>query len=130
MKGLSPEWDDYIELRCCLGWELKLFVQVTYQNGKIETLEVDNLIVGTCTTGGYYIRQVEYALSSSYPSRQLTNDSSVERSLYQLISFQIIKVYVSSSSIVVQKNPNHFLLPHLLLESMVSQGSYSLSCKR
>ena len=56
--GINPEWNDYIELRCCLGWDLKLTVVVKEKSGKIESYEVDNLIVGTCTSGDYYIRQV------------------------------------------------------------------------
>lgn len=61
-SGVTPQWDDYIELRCCLGWDLKLFLKVNYRNGEFETLEVDNLIVGTCTSGCYYIRQVSCIL--------------------------------------------------------------------
>jgi hypothetical protein len=56
--GSSPKWDDYIELRCCLGWDLKLSIYVKLNNGQQEVLEVDNLIVGTCTSGDYYVRQV------------------------------------------------------------------------
>lgn len=56
--GLAPQWEDYIELRCTLGWDMKINVIITFKNENVKSYEIDNLIVGTCTSGNYYIRQV------------------------------------------------------------------------
>mmetsp|Transcript_8777 Transcript_8777/g.13134 ORF Transcript_8777/g.13134 Transcript_8777/m.13134 type:complete len:402 (-) Transcript_8777:207-1412(-) len=53
----SPVWDDYIELRCGLGWDLSVCVFIREQSGSRHIYEVDNLVVGTCMSGTYYIRK-------------------------------------------------------------------------
>lgn len=54
----TPHWDEDIELRCCLGWDLNIFIICEDIDGSISALPVDPLIVGNCTTGEYYCRWV------------------------------------------------------------------------
>jgi hypothetical protein len=54
ISGPEPIWNDYMEMRCCMGWDVKLEVVVNGEN----RYTVDNLVVGTCTSGEYYIRDV------------------------------------------------------------------------
>lgn len=57
VAGPVPVWNDYMEVRCCMGWDVKLAVVVSSESGEYR-YAVDNLVVGTCTSGEYYIRDV------------------------------------------------------------------------
>ena len=86
MAGSSPKWNDSIEIRCCLGWDISISVivedpkmarnrenvrdsnkfeiqqnhiqqNIHNNNHNSNLLRVDNLVAGNCTSGQYYLRK-------------------------------------------------------------------------
>ena len=57
IAGQKPVWNECIEVRCALGWDVKLVVIVGNKHNE-KRYDVDNLAIGTCTSGVYYIREV------------------------------------------------------------------------
>ena len=83
-SGPNPQWNDSIEVRCCLGWDIAISIIV--QDSKMSlhnspflkdsnnidnslhrhhnhnkysnnVFRVDNLVTGNCTSGQYYLRR-------------------------------------------------------------------------
>ena len=85
-SGTTPEWNDTVEIRCCLGWDIDISIHVQdskvshqdipfhrkhnhtdiekncprlnqHKNHNKNVLYVDKMFTGTCTNGQYYLRK-------------------------------------------------------------------------